>query len=212
MGKRLAAVGMSAIIAAGGLGVAAVKPLGVAGAKPASSTAVPVASGPKAERTGPLDRALAKLVADETLTEAQAAKVEEAIKAEAKAGHSQHKGGHDKHRANRADRRAELLAVIAKALGSSPDEVKVGLEDGRSVAAQAEAKGIDRQVVDDAVTKTLTDRIDAAVKDVELPADKAAKVKANLATAVDRILDADGSHVRGRHAKGHGAKGRRGDN
>ncbi len=34
MGKRLAAVGMSAIIAAGGLGVAAVNPLGVTSSPP----------------------------------------------------------------------------------------------------------------------------------------------------------------------------------
>lgn len=199
MGKRLAAVGMSAIIAAGGFGVAAVNPLGVAGAKPHLSTADPVASGAKAELTGPLDRSLAKLVADKTLTEAQAAKVKDAVKAEAKAARGKHKAGDAKHKANRMDRRAEMLGVVAKALGSSPDGVKAGLKDGKSVAAQAEAKGIDRQVVEDAVTKALTDRIDAAVKDGKLPADKAAKAKTHVAKAVDRILDADGSHAKGRH-------------
>ena len=182
MGKKLAAVGMAAAIGLGGLTVAAVNPLGVAGAQdaPAASTEAPAA------KDGPLARALDALVADGTLTQAQADAVAAKAKAEAEAGRAEHKE-------NRKARRAATLDVVAEALGSTPDEVKAGLKDGQSIAAQAEAKGVDRQVVDDALTKHLNASIDAAVKDGTLTEERAAKAKEHVDQAVDRILDADGS-------------------
>ena len=71
------------------------------------------------------------------------------------------KAAREKHRAAAKDRRTETLGVIAKALGSTPDDVKARLKDGTSIAEQAKAKGVDRQVVDDALTKHLTAKIDA---------------------------------------------------
>ena len=99
---------------------------------------------------------------------------------------------------HRKARRAATLAVIAEALGSTPAEVKAGLKDGTSVAAQAEAKGVDRQVVDDALTAHLNANIDAAVESGRLSEERAAKAKDHVDTAVDRILDADGSRIRDR--------------
>lgn len=182
MGKRLAAVGAAAAIGLGGFAVAAVNPLGVAGAQEG-----PAATAP-AHRNGPLDRALEGLVADGTLTDAQAAKVKEAVTAAAKDGHQA-----------RQDRRTETLQVAADAIGSTPDEVKAGLKDGTSIAAQAEAKGVDRQVVDDALTTALTVRIDQAVEAGTITEERAAEAKGRLDELVDRILDADGSH------RGHGS-------
>lgn len=186
MGKRLAAVGMAAAIGVGGLTVAAINPLTVAGAQGAPTTSTTSAKGAPAH-DGPLKRALDKLVADGTLTQAQADKVAETTKAEAKAGRAQHK---EKAKA----RRAEVLAVVAKALGSTPDQVKAGLKDGTSIAEQAKAAGVDRQTVDDALTKALTARIAAAVKDGKITSEQAAKATSHLDKVVDRILDADGSH------------------
>ena len=185
MGKRLAAVGMAAAIGVGGLTVAAVNPLQVAGAQDAPTTQTTGSTAPKHD--GPLQRALKKLVADGTLTQAQADKVVEATKAEAKAASEARK-----------DKRGETVAVVAKALGSTPDDVKAGLKAGTSIAEQAKAAGVDRQVVDDALTQHLTARIDAAVKDGKLTAEQATKAKARLDKAVDRIIDADPSQF------GHG--------
>lgn len=187
MAKRLAALGMAAAIGVGGLAVAAVDPLTVAGAQ---GTGAPAGAGEAgasgasgaARRAGALRRALDGLVADGTLTQAQADEVMAAAKAEAGAG-----------RQRRRERRDELLEVAAEALGSTPDDVKAGVAAGTSIAEQAEAKGIDRQVVDDALTKAATDRIDAAVADGTLTEAQGAKATERVDKAVDRILDADGS-------------------
>ena len=182
MGKKLAAVGMAAAIGVGGLTVAAVNPAGAQNA-PATTTQ---ASGQNATREGPLQRALAALVADGTLTQEQADAVASTTKAEAESGRAEHK---EKAKA----RRTATLAVVAEALGSTPEKVKAALADGTSIAAQAEAKGIDRQAVDDALTKQLNANIDAAVADGKINEERAAKAKEHVDQAVDRILDADGS-------------------
>lgn len=193
MGNKLAAVGLAAAIGVGGLTVAAVNPLGVAGAQdtPAATTTTVVGGGSSsATREGPLKRALAKLVADGTLTQAQADAVTTATKSEAEAGKAERVEG-------RKDRRAALIAVAAKAIGSTPEDVKAGLAKGTSIADQAKAKGVDRQVVDDALTAHINAGIDTAVKDGKLTPERAAKAKKHVDQAVDRILDADGSGTHG---------------
>ncbi len=189
MGKRLAAVGMAAVLGVGGLTVAAVNPLGVAGAStPAASTSAQ--QGAKAHRSGVLKKALDKLVADKTLTQAQADKVTAAVKSEVKATRQGHKG-------NRKERRQEVLGVAAKAIGSTPEAVTAGLKNGTSIAEQAKAKGIDRQVVVDALTKDLTARIDTALKEGKITPERGTKAKARVGEAVNRIVDATG-HARHR--------------
>lgn len=199
MGTRLAAVGMAAAIGVGGLGVAALNPLGVAGAQedpPAGAQEDPPAGAPApgapgtpgegAHRDGPLQRALDALVADGTLTQEQADAVAEKTRAEAEAGWAEHR--------ERAEaRRAELLEAVAGALGSTPDEVKASLQDGQSFAEQAEAAGVDRQAVVDAITGVFTARIDEGVAAGRLTDAQADEAKERLPEMVDRIVDADGS-------------------
>jgi polyhydroxyalkanoate synthesis regulator phasin len=180
MGKKFAAAGLAAAVALGSLGVAALNPLGVAGAQD------PAAEAPAAgERQGPLKRALDQLVADGTVTQEQADAVVAATKAEAEAGRAERKE-------RRQGNRQELLATVAEAMGSTPEEVKAGLKDGTSLAAQADAAGVDRQVVDDALTALLTGRIDDAVAEGRLSEERAAKAREHVDQAVDRIIDADG--------------------
>ena len=198
MGKKLAAVGMAAAIGVGGLTVAAVNPLTTAGAQEA-----PAVTSEAPAKAGPLARALDALVADGTLTQEQADAVTAKTKAEAEAGRAERKE-------NRQARRAATLDVVAKALGSTPEDVKAGLADGQSIAAQAEAKGVDRQVVDDALTAHLNATIDAAVADGNLTEERAAKAKEHVDQAVDRILDADGSGA-GRQTLRDRLKERRGN-
>lgn len=195
MGKRLAAAGMAAAIGVGGLTVAAFNPFGTAGAQDGSTTTTqPADQAPKGPRgpglrhrgDGPLKKALDKLVADKTLTRAQADAVLAEVKAQATAGMEQRKG-----------ERQESFQALADAIGVTTDELKAGLKDGKSLAAQAEAKGVDRKVLEDLLTTRMTARIDQAVTDGHLTEEQAAKAKEHIAQAVDRMLDADGSHLRG---------------
>lgn len=185
MRTRLAALTAAAAIGIGGLAVAAVNPMGIASAQDAP------AGGPAAGRHGPLAQALDALVADGTLTEAQAAAVTERVGDEVTEG-----------RRARKDRRAATLEVAADALRSTPSEVKAGLEGGTSIAAQADATGVERQVVDDALTGALTDRIEGAVEAGKLTEAQATKARKKLDGMVDRILDADG------RGSGRGGSGR----
>ena len=121
-------------------------------------------------RTGPLQRALDKLVADEHPHPGPGRRGRRR-----RQGRGQ--GGRASARSRARPAAPRRSAVVAEALGSTPDEVKAGLKDGTSIAAQAEAKGVDRQVVDDALTAHLNGRIDAAVKDGKLTEERAAKAE-----------------------------------
>ena len=184
------------------LAVAAVNPLTTAGAQDGTTTSAPAAPSAGTHPDGPLKRALDELVAKGTLTQDQADAVLTTTKDEVKQGRAERKQ-------KRQDRRTEVLQVVADAIGSTPDDVKAGLKAGTSIAKQAEAKGVSRQKVDDALTAALTKRIDQAVADGKLTADRATKAKSHLDKVVDRILDADGQggaggrgglrrHLRGR--------------
>ena len=190
MRKTVAAAALAAALGLGGLGAAVLDPLQAVGAQEAPAGNAEA----RPDRAGPLERALASLVEDGTLTQEQAGAVRDRTKAEAEAG-----------KEKRQARRAEVLEAAATAIGSTPDEVKAALADGTSIAAQAEAAGVERQVVDDAVTEVLAARIDAAVADGRLTEERAAKAREHLDRAVDRILDADGSRL------GRGGAGRRGN-
>jgi hypothetical protein len=187
MGKRLAAVTAAVVIAGGGLTVAAINPLQVAGANSAPTATSTPAPKSKAEHHGALAKALASLVKDGTLTQAQADKVASTVKADTKAGHKDRK-------VDRKARRTEIVALVAKTIGSTPEQVRAGVKGGTSIAAQAQAKGVTRQTVSDALTKAFNDRIDAAVAAGKIPAQRAEKAKARIPQAVTRILDANGSH------------------
>ena len=195
MGKRLATVGIVAAIGIGGLGVAAINPLSTAGAQQDATAATEPTAG---ERVGPLRRALDALVADGTITQAQADAVLERAKAEAQAGRAERKERF-------AEKRAEVIGAAAEALGTTPEAVTDALADGTSIAEQAEAAGVDRAVVADAIRGVLSARIDAAIADGRMTEERAAKVREHLDGAVDRILDADGTH-RG-HGRGRGRHG-----
>jgi polyhydroxyalkanoate synthesis regulator phasin len=180
MSKRLATIALAGAVGLGGLGAAAVSPLGIAAAQGGSE----VAEGSGA-RSGPLQRALDDLVADGTLTQEQADAVADATQAEAEAGRAER-------REQRQERRAEVLGAAADALGSTPDEVKAGVRGGASLAAQAEAAGVDRATVEAAIGAVLQARLDAAVAEGRIGEERAAAMAERLDEVVDRIVDADG--------------------
>lgn len=199
MRTTLAAVGTAAALALGGLAVAATNPLAVAGAQdpaPATDAAPPPA---RADRQGPLERALDRLVADETITQEQADAVRDATRAEAEAGREERR---DRWQA-RID---EHLGPVADLLGTTPEAVREALRDGTSLADQAEAAGVERQALADLLAQQITDRIDQAEADGTIDADMAEKAREHVGDAVDRLLDAapgEGGGWRGR-GPGHG--------
>lgn len=82
------------------------------------------------------------------------------------------------------------LDAAAEAIGITADELRTALEDGSTITEVAEANGVDVQTVIDALVAEATARIDAAVDDGSLDAERADELKANL---VERIT----AHVNG---------------
>jgi hypothetical protein len=82
------------------------------------------------------------------------------------------------------------LEAAAEAIGITADELRTALEDGSTIAEVAEANGVDVQTVIDALVAEATARIEAAVADGSLDAQRADELQANL---VERIT----AHVNG---------------
>jgi hypothetical protein len=130
-----------------------------------------------------LQSALSKLVADGTLTQAQADAVTAAVRAEA----AQHPlFGHPVLRAHVVD---EAFDVAAKAIGVSADDLRAAVRGGQSIADVASQHGVERQTVIDALVKAGTARLDAAVSAGHLKQDTADMIKSHLPDAAARFVD-----------------------
>jgi len=79
---------------------------------------------------------LDELVADGTLTQAQADAVKSGVKDELQ---------------ERRERRKELAAVVADTIGIPVEDLVAALKDGQSIAQVAEANDVERQAVVDAL-------------------------------------------------------------
>jgi len=150
MHKRIAAIGLAAGLAAGGFAGVALTTPALSGAQTstteatAQDPAVDQAERPdrpdRPDRSAMLVETLAPLVADGTITQAQAdaviAKLQEA-------GPKEGPGG-------RHGKGAKLDAA-ATAIGISVDELRTALESGQTIAQVAESKGVNVQTVIDAL-------------------------------------------------------------
>ena len=183
--RVLAGVTLAGVIGVGGLGVAALNPLGVAGAQDATTAQAPSTDRPKKGEV--LDEVLAGLVADGTIDQAQSDKIAAAFKDKAAALRDQF-GDHQDRKDRRAERRGAGLTTAAQALGITEDELKAALKDGQTIAEVADAEGVDVQVVIDALIAEGNQRIDAAVADGRIDAEKAAELKAKLAEQVQKRI------------------------
>lgn len=160
MKKKAVASGLVGLLAFGG----------------AAAIATPIASaqieGPSAERQERLDarsERLDQLVADGTLTQAQADEIEARFGERAE---------------RRAERRAETVAVITDVLGISADELQAAHQDGQTLADIAEANGVSSDALINTLVIEANARLDARLADGSIDADKAEEVRAGL---VDRI-------------------------
>ncbi|HEV8296951.1 MAG TPA: hypothetical protein VGQ20_06640 [Acidimicrobiales bacterium] len=184
--KKLVATGLvAASLAGGSVAIAAVSPFGIAGAQDSGSTTTttpPSGQAPAApKRANVLDDALKSLVDEGTITQDQADKIKGRVDEKAKALRDQ-----------LGSRKPLVGAVgveldrVAGILGISVDDLKTQLKDGKTLAQIAGDKR-------DALVKALTDdanaRIDKAVTDGKLAADKAAALKTQAAERIAKIVD-----------------------
>lgn len=138
--------------------------------------AVPSVAG--AETTSDVDRshwvgeALAKLVDDGTITQAQADAVAEALRA-ARPRH-------------RPFFRGLVLAVAADAIGIDASELRSQLEDGKTIAQVASDHGVGADAVVDALVGRLESRLEDAVNAGRITQDQADE---RLARAREHFTD-----------------------
>ena len=184
MNKLIAATAGAAAIGIGALTVGSLLPVGALQTQEEEPPAAPDDAG---ERVGPrriLTAALAELVENGTLTQAQAdavlAEVQERVDAlPDRPGH-----GHP---------RLRLLSngheIAAETIGIEPEELREALRDGQSIAEVAEANG----VAPDAVVVALVDAGDAAIDEAvangRMDEERAAELRENLPEHAQILVD-----------------------
>ena len=99
---------------------------------------------------------------------------------------------HDHARGRHPGVRREAIRVAADAaastIGVDVSEIKAAVKGGQTVGEFAESKGVSAQSVVDAIVSALNDRIDQAVADGKIPAERAAKVEERVPGFADRLV------------------------
>ena len=194
---RFAAAGLSLGLLAGGATAMVVGVPGFAGASSTPSVLVAQSTGDPeiatmAEAGSKIREALAPLVTEGTITEAQLDAVVAALEAARP------------ERGPRGGARGPALDTVAEALGTTPEAVRDALRAGTSIADQAAAAGVDTSTVVDALVAEMSAKLAAAVEEGRLTQEEA---DAKLAEAPDKItamLEATGpvGGPRGHHRRG----------
>jgi uncharacterized protein YidB (DUF937 family) len=83
------------------------------------------------------------------------------------------------------------LDAAAEALGISVDDLRSALRDDQTIADVAEERGVDVQTVIDAMVAEATERIDQAVADGDLDADRAAEIKEDLPERLTDLVNGE---------------------
>jgi hypothetical protein len=137
-----------------------------------------------------LDQVLQDAVASGRLKQEQADKIKEQPKL---AGALLMKRGAERIKAAFGD----IFAAAANALGMSPDELKVELRNGKSVAQIASEKNIPLSDVKTAVTSEITNNVNEAVANGDLRQEQADKILSGLSERLDQVLQRSGEGLRG---------------
>lgn len=140
-----------------------------------------------------LKDALAGLVSDKTLTQAQADKVAATLDAKL----PRHRGPGGPAGLGRGFRGPGHLppADVAKALGVTPQELRSQLRAGRTLAQIGAAQGLSKATVVDRLVAAATARLAAAVKDGRLTQTQADALRSRLTARITEQVD----RVPGRH-------------
>jgi hypothetical protein len=99
--------------------------------------------------------------------------------------------------------RGAEAAVVAKAIGISEADLRDQLRSGKTIADVAKAKGVDVQKVIDALVADISHRIDQAVTDNHITADRAASIKQGLTDRITKLVN-EGGRFKGRPFGGRG--------
>ena len=190
MKRTITAATVAASLAVGGLAGTVLGTPVVAGAAEAATGAA-----------GWVQGALQGLVDDGTITEAQSEAVATALEDARPERWSGHHGvGHH-----------VALATMAEALGVTEDELRTALVDGRTVAEVAGDRGVDVQVVIDAVVAEVRERVDERAAAGDLTAERADDVVADAEERATAFVNGDGPALRGGPGgRFHGRHGHRG--
>jgi hypothetical protein len=174
MNKKLVSISLGAgLIVGSAAGLIAVP--AVSGAQSTSTTA---ATAP-ADRPDPsvrLNETLKPLVDAGTITQAQADAVIAALKAEMPERGERGRGG----------KGGAGLEVAAQALGMTADELQTALKGGQTLAQIAESKGVNVQVVVDALVASATNQINEKVASGDITQ---AEADEKLANVTDRVTE-----------------------
>jgi hypothetical protein len=187
--NRLAIVGLAAGLIGGGVAGIALTSPGIASGQSTSSdstTSTTTKDGTNAEKPDRghfLDDALAPLVENGTITQAQADAVKKAIEdARPDRGdfgpdvHGRFGGGHGPF--------GDVFGAAAKAIGVSVDDLRAALRDGKSIADLAKDHNVAVNDVVDAMVAAVKADLDQAVKDGHLSQSEADQ---HLADVRDRL-------------------------
>ncbi len=180
---RTSGLVLAGVVGLAGVGVGAA--IGPVGASAATATSQAVS-----DRVTAIKNALAGLVKDGTLTQAQADKVATAVDgALPKGGFGRH-GGH-----GRLD-----LDTAASVIGVTREELRTALESGQTLAQVAQSKNISQATLVDKLVAAEKARITAAVKAGQLTQAQADAMTANLTTRVtERVTSTRPMGGRGQH-------------
>jgi hypothetical protein len=85
--------------------------------------------------------------------------------------------------------RLALGTVVADTIGIERSELRDALRSGQSIAEVAQAHGVDPQAVVDAVLQAINARVDQAVANGRIDADRGATIKAKAAEKVPTFVN-----------------------
>ena len=188
MKKRFASAGLAAgLLAGGGAGLA----LGVTSISSATSSpslnvvdeTPDTDESERPDRGAWLEEALQPLIADGTITQAQADAVTTALQEARPEGRP---GGRGLGRGMGHGRVGHGVEAAATALGMTSDELRTALRDGQTIAEIASEKGVDIQTVIDAMVAEVQTHLDERVAGGRLTQEEA---DAKLADAIERITE-----------------------
>jgi len=154
-----------------------------------------------AERLG---EALAPLVEDGTIDQAQAdAVVEQLLDSEVLRRSGRHGGrGH-----GFGFGPGPVSEAAAEALGMTEEELRDALREGTTLAEIAEAEGVEVQKVIDALVADASERLDERVADGDLTREQADERLAKLTERITEMVQEGWRHARGGHGPGSGHHG-----
>ena len=166
--------------------------LGAAVVNPDTASAQEAPSGETreerlAERQQRIEERIAQAIESEHITEAEA----DELRARIEERRAQGEERRSQRQADRQVNRQARLDDLASQLGTNAEDLKAALKDGQSIADIAAANGVDLQGIIDSMVDQANARIDEAVANERIDADKAAELKANVEERITARLNGE---------------------